>query len=409
MTAGDAVQVSDINSQQNTEPSDVGEIVEANGYAYIVENDEATTNLWRSDGTTSEMITIPELTFAPYNLTVYNDQLYFVGFTDAHGSEIWRTDWTTTERVTDINAGGASNPQELTPLGDYLYFSANDGLNGSLWRFDGVTTEQVLDGDSSVLLSPHDLFVHNGYLYFSASSGVWRTNGGTPEEITKADTGTSISGAARFTVAVDKVFFRGSDPDTGNGRELWVAGGTTATRLTDINPGGGSLVFDNFVSMNQWLYFTIKDNMNGTLELWRSDGTTTNTAFRLALNPTDGHFTAYQNHIYFTHTTPETGQELWLTDGNTIELFEDLNPGPEWSYIDKLIELNGKLVFEADDGGRLGKEVWVSNGVTSEIIRNINNDGGVSADFLYVNGNRLYFLADDGVHGDEPWVLEINN
>jgi ELWxxDGT repeat protein len=58
---------------------------------------------------------------------------------------LWRTDGTIlgTTFVSDINPGGSSYPERFTTLGDYLYFSANDGTTWGLWRTDGTTTEAV--------------------------------------------------------------------------------------------------------------------------------------------------------------------------------------------------------------------------------------------------------------------------
>ena len=47
--------------------------------------------------------------------------------------------------VKDINSGGHSNPEELTAVGNTLYFEANDGTHGrELWKSDGTTNGTVM-------------------------------------------------------------------------------------------------------------------------------------------------------------------------------------------------------------------------------------------------------------------------
>src|SRR5215203_7573161 len=52
--------------------------------------------------------------------------------------------------VKNINASGGSKPEQLTPMGDNVYFTADDGIHGrELWRTDGtnVGTQLVKDVD----------------------------------------------------------------------------------------------------------------------------------------------------------------------------------------------------------------------------------------------------------------------
>ena len=102
--------------------------------------------------------------------------------------------------VKDINPYGDSTPSGLLKMGNSIYFSAWDGVNGrELWVSDGTTagTQMLVD------VKP------------GAGAGVHST-------LHKAD---------------DKIFFIGDDGI--HGRELWVTDGTEmGTHLVkDINPG----------------------------------------------------------------------------------------------------------------------------------------------------------------------------
>ena len=66
-----------------------------------------------------------------------------------HGWELWESNGTTlgTQMLIDINnVGSASSyPANFTATANYLYFSANDGTNGTkLWRTDGTAAGTVL-------------------------------------------------------------------------------------------------------------------------------------------------------------------------------------------------------------------------------------------------------------------------
>ena len=70
----------------------------------------------------------------PYNLTNVNGTLFFVACTTAQGCELWSSTGTAagTSLVLDINPGaGGSSPSELTEIGSLLYFQADDGTNGA--------------------------------------------------------------------------------------------------------------------------------------------------------------------------------------------------------------------------------------------------------------------------------------
>jgi ELWxxDGT repeat protein len=53
-----------------------------------------------------------------------------------HGDELWQYDGITASLVADINPGtGGSNPGDFTIFNNALYFSANDGVNGTeIWN-----------------------------------------------------------------------------------------------------------------------------------------------------------------------------------------------------------------------------------------------------------------------------------
>lgn len=119
------------------------------------------------------------------------------------------------------------------------------------------------------------------------------------------------------------------------------------------------------------------------------------------------------DHWYFVAEAPTTGRELYRTDGTVAGtvLVADVNPGvgdanPEW-----LTENAGLVWFAADDGVH-GRELWKSDGTAggTSLVADVQAGPAGSApptgSWPKSRDGRLYFVADDGVHGPEPWVSD---
>lgn len=135
--------------------------------------------------------------------------------------------------------------------------------------------------------------------------------------------------------------------------------------------------------------------------------------------------------IFFTAVEPEHGRELWVTDGTQAgtHLVKDIMPGggpvqygdisgggggsaPNSSLPASLTELNGKLYFFADDGTN-GRELWVSDGTEAgtHIVKDLQATGsGIpfphNFPVMTSHNGKLYYFANDGEHGFEPWVSD---
>jgi len=267
---------------------------------------------------------------------------------------------TTTEPslVADINSTSfGSNPSNFIKIGDILYFTANDDVNGiELWRANPATgVVSLLDiYPGSNTSSVSNLTDVNGTLYFTAFNGI-------------------------------------------NGTELYRIDNTTGNPvLIDINSGSGYSWPSNLTNVNGTLYFTANNGSNGT-ELYRIDNATGNPA-------------SYSNgKLYFTADNYSQGIELWQTDGTPegTALVKDINATTLGSSPSNFIKIGDILYFTANDDVN-GIELWRANPATGVVslldIYPGSNTSSVS-NLTDVNGT-LYFTANNGTNGTELYRID---
>ena len=94
---------------------------------------------------------------------------------------------------------------------------------------------------------------------------------------------------------------------------------------------------------------------------------------------------------------------IWKTDGTangTVQV------KPLVNIVSAFYKMGGNLFFIANDGVN-GEELWKTDGTTAGtvMVKDINPTGNMtpSINFMVVGNNTLFFTADDGVHGRELW------
>ncbi|WNG43624.1 hypothetical protein F0U60_05585 [Archangium minus] len=81
---------------------------------------------------------------------------------------------------------------------------------------------------------------------------------------------------------------------------------------------------------------------------------------------------------------------------------------PDVRSITELVDFRGTTYFGRNPDAGGGPSLWKSNGSVkgTVIVKQFPEVAGASIRELTVMGDRLFFVADDGVHGAEPWISD---
>ena len=333
--------------------------------------------------------------------------------------------------VRDINLGSdTSYADHFIELNGSLYFFAVDGSNGGeLWRSDGTEAGTTLVKDinpgAGYGLYPNlEIAKFNGALYFRATdgtpggSGLWKSDGSAAGTVL-VQANTNPTG--EFEEFGGELFFSGARGVSGD--ELWKTDGTDGgTELVkDIYTlGTGGSFPRGLTVVGGTLFFSASDSTsdsNSGVELWKSDGTEGGTELVEDINPGTGHSSPrdlinLDGTLLFTADDGTDGRELWKSGGTTAttELVEDINGSGnsiQATADQGLIKFGGLVFFAANDGVN-GEEVWSSDGTAgnTDLVKNINGSGGGSSypySFTESNGTLFFGATDDGAGNVELW------
>jgi ELWxxDGT repeat protein len=343
----------------------------------------SSTELWRSDGSSRGTHGIaglkPEEFIGP--AVAWAGRLLFVVGSNLEGCSWWSSDGTAagTGRILPP-IPGVECPTVVVDLGSRFLFIAKVGAGRNF-------APQVFVSDGTPA----------GTRQISAFQGA--------REAVYGDQPVEVGGTVYF-----RIF--GLTPQV----ELWQTDGAFRTRRVSLLIEAGDLQ-----AFRGSLYFTalLPESGRGLFRVSPGGGPPVALA-RISPFPESASFSppvqlsAAGERLLFTGMDPEHGTELWSTDGTPAgtRRLRDLQPGPASSEPRGLVSAGDRVFFSADDGAH-GRELWESDG-TAEGTRMVADlaPGGFSALLPeifqpVVASGYLYFSADDGRTGQEPWALRL--
>ncbi len=323
---------------------------------------------------------------SPRYFTEVNGTLFFTADDGINGTELWKTDGTVngTVMVKDIYVGSDNSaPSILTNINGKLYFKAADNTHGrEVWISDGTETGTVLlkdikPGTNSGSQFTSEFFYHNGLCYFTADEGtngseLWKTDGtelGT-EMVKDIYPGSTRSLPHSFHLINGFVLFQADEPSYG--REWWITDGTGpgTVLLKDIITGTSGSDPHSLIEFDGALYF--EANMGGgDTQVWKTDGTQGGSVFVFDINSNYEDLRSLMiemdGKLFFSGSNNGEDFELWSSDGSAANLVKDIWVGTTGSFPGEFTIFNNLLYFGADDGV-LGEELYSSDGTENNTV-----------------------------------------
>jgi ELWxxDGT repeat protein len=209
----------------------------------------------------------------------------------------------------------------------------------------------------------------------------------------------NISTGSKNFIAIDGALYYSV------GGDLYKA--TPSTAPVVVSNTGENIIAIYNIRLGNYFFFVTQTSSGRSL--WRSDGTSANTAMiTVATQITP--LLVYQSELYVRINAAATGTELWKVNSSfNASIVKDINPGAASGYIGydstSIAVHNGFLYFIANAGS--GQDIWRSNGTTAGTVlaadiddTEVYNPSDFSGMTSY--NNALYFTRnhEDQEYGD---------
>lgn len=304
-------------------------------------------------------------------------------------TEWWKSDGTLAGTTPALSFSRTFEP---VTMGNFLYFAED----GALKRTDGTNVTTIRQGFTSI----NGLSVHGSTLYFTANDGItgeelWKSDGSTAgttilKDINPDNTISNYYLSLRASLN-GILYFCSVTP--GKGVEVWKTDGTTAgtVRVTDINDDpANSGLYQLQVAGNQIIFIVDGPNIRG---LWKTNGTAAGTSqvttFRVRNVYPVG------SHVIFNGETA-SGLGLYKSDLTTAGTNLITRPAGLASRPSKITNAGGTAFFLADDGVH-GNDLWKSDGTASgtQLVKEVfPGTSSVSLEFEATINNTVYFVTN---------------
>lgn len=421
-----------------TSSSDIEMFVSLNDKVIFLSSVSYNNNksIWVTDGTADGTHHIKDMSISRnsniniHQWKVINNKLFFIVQTPFEGTELWVTDGTSsgTSIVKDIAAGSASSyPSNLTVISNKLFFQARvSGNMNSLFVTDGTSagTLELLNMEYNTL----DGAAYNNKLFFRHSTSslgaeVWTSDGtiaGT--HLFKDLNSAGSSSPSGFFASNNLLFFSASED--GNSKVLWKSNGTS-TGTTKVQNSSSSTIAHNPIrwdinpyalSMGDYFVFEANYTNSDSTEIWRSNGTSEGTFKLKRLKKSPNYLEInqsgrFENHFCFHENNQSEERYItWISDGTEngtkrLENLSSLQP----IYRPETIGLSSNSLYFSAFDESVGYELYKSNGLTSNLIKDLNVQIHSDQNNLYYRDtldNHLYFTYNNNKNGLELWKTD---
>jgi len=370
--------------------------------------------LWRTDGTPEGTISLGDLTmgrtqglFAGTLACDNNKTLYFQASDGQHGQELWTSDGTKsgTKMVVDVGPNNENlyTFQAFGLIGNTYYF-LNDHDNDKvleLWKTNGTESTTVMVPGFPAFTNVYHVGKSDTHHFFSSVNSVtqetelWATDG------TAANTIKVLEGYTMHTrEGVGSNFMFAALNPADNTNSLWLSNGTDigTYKVKDF----GYQHLQQFHRFDDKLIFGVNSN------IWISDGTEDGTVPLTTGLPEA--WVTIGNHFYALGHDYSTGfYRMMKTDGIAVETFN--MAASSLGIVNMYSEIphvgDNLFLSYVEDG--IGQEpgTFSINAGTFHLVKDINPGVGSAMPKCWGRLNdKVYFLADDGIHGSEIWSTD---
>jgi len=379
--------------------------------------------IWRSE---------PASPFATTRIDTLSAYTYFENATPmaAFDKVLWFSDEKTLS-VTD-ETGTITQIQVPVTFGGYwangpdgaVFFMGDNGQ--SLWRTDGtiVGTYEVLSAPSNTVF--YDLLTIGDSLYFlqriqvpNQPQYLWSSDG---TAIGTHNVGTLIDGSTLFLREVAGRLAYSTSEYNPYSRTLFVKGYPSIFFEGHFDGDFAGLAIADSVlfvlgsktyNPTDSLYYPFWVIENGTPTLLQK--------FKALAGHTPYNFGNTNSRLQSLHEKTIFGAglstddvELWTSDGTNAGTYRlrDLNPSGS-SNPDNFVRYNDQLwLFTANDGAEVAW--WATDGTGSgtfkvSALATVKDYFVPNIEHAYLSGNRLFFSMNDGIIGQEPWVMVLED
>ncbi len=379
------------------------------------------------------------------NITALGDLVFFSA-KDSAGMELWVTEPPynaySTHRVADLNEDGDSDPAELVPIGNAMFFTADDGAHGKE-IFKTSPPYRTVDLVTDIWRGSHGSYPRElrriGWMLFfvandSSSSEIWRSDPqyhpGSAVKCTDI-TKNNLAEIHDLTIVDNTIFFSGNDGESGNELYKLEPPYGSAERVTDITGDAPSTILiypindtrpDWITSIGSYVFFAGNIGFSGT-ELYISKPPYEPTSTFIVKDIFDGfgsslpeNLTVVGTTLFFTANEGIAGRELWKSvppyDEDHTNIVADINKGHNASDPENFAAVGNTLFFTANDG-TYGHELYMSEPPYEDYstLRMDDLYSGFQSSLIHSYAaidRTLFFSGNDGKIGQEIWKLQGN-